>query len=80
MQSLALAHQADVKWRATFDAHSISKLVQTLHEWNRRRSAHKRRHNKGERVDGGAVTQCNIDYMYFTEESNAEERDAREGT
>ena len=39
-----------------------------------RRSAHKRRHTKGE------VTTCSLDYMYLTEEGKEDEIDAEEGT
>ena len=45
-----------------------------------RRSAHKRRHNEGEGVDDRAVTTYSIDFMHFTEEDNAEERDGGAGT
>ena len=45
-----------------------------------RSSAHKRRHHEGEEVEERSVTTYSIDHKYLTEEGNAEERDAGEGT
>ena len=45
-----------------------------------RRSAHRRRHNEGGGVDDKAVSTYSIDFMYLTEEDDAEERDGGAGT
>ena len=76
---------ADISSRREVEDHNLTHIP--FRSWRDnclrgrgRRSAHKRRHSEGDRVDNRAVTTCGTDYMYLTEEGKEDQRDAEEGT